>query len=174
MSTSPEWSSRTYSAYLAQLLRNIIGVELPHNFENIFLSHAARVGTSNFEDLGSLIVLECIEVKSHGIDVNSDTLNRIIDRVRHRIARGIRREVQSNYEPADPRRPVPDKLDLREFFEIAKAQLSPLHVLLFEQHYLDGRRIDDLAAELGLSKSTAYRMTKDIKNALINFLNKNN
>lgn len=164
---------RAYANRLAETLRETLGVDLPGNFADIFCWHARWVGPSSWEDLGQWVILECLEEKGEKGALDAAAVVRATDRIRHRIFRRGKREAQalSNLrdlrladEENEPDSHAEDRVD--EILESSLKRLTPIQLFLFEGHYLNGRSVDELGTELGISRATAYRMIKQVKNVL--------
>ena len=163
-----------YNVRLARLPRDGLGVELPDNFVAISRANAQRVGPSNFEDLGSLVLLECWELKKSGIALDVRSVVQVVDRIRHRIVRKAkrRREVPLISEPADASggASLATPPLANSIFSFLRSKSSALDVYVFEQRYLDGRNVKDIANELGMPQSTVYDRLAKTKKALAAFL----
>src|SRR5690348_2679038 len=75
-----------YTKGLANELQSI-GAVLPQNFNRMFLGHARRLSQGSHSDLGTLLIIECLEAKKQGIALTAIEIQRAIDRVRHRLSR---------------------------------------------------------------------------------------
>jgi hypothetical protein len=148
------------------------------NFEEVFTSalklNARRVGPENHEDLSAWVFLECLEHKRSKGHLTPEAVISILSRIRHRIVRQERRAVHLNREPAEDQQGDSAWKVAREFLQFASDHFTPLHVSLFEGHFLDNKKVEELAAETGLSKATAYRMIREVKIELLRFLNADN
>jgi hypothetical protein len=163
MPPPPKGSIESYASRLAQLIHDELGVELPSNFEGIFRFHAEKVGPSNYEDLGSWVLLECLEEKRRG-ELDAKAVIRAVDRIRHRITRMTKREVKAIAEPPNrgPAAKSPWQ-EVSDFLSSANSELSPLEVLVFQRHFLEGETIASLATELGLSLTKAYKVRNEVR-----------
>jgi hypothetical protein len=162
-----------YAARFARLLRDSLKIDLPESLEHVFIRQAKRVGVANYEDLGSWVLLECLERKASGEVMSQEGVFRAIDRVRKRITRRARRLLISGAilgQLAEPPRAIPEKTNLivNEFREILSG-LSPIHVLVFDCLFLNKKGAKEVAAELNLSLATVYRRADDIKRAFAEF-----
>jgi hypothetical protein len=81
-----------YASRLIEILQRELRLDLPPGFAKVFLWHAKKVGSSNYEDLGSLLLLECLEARNKGVTLDAKEVARALDRVRHRVVREIRRQ----------------------------------------------------------------------------------
>jgi len=165
MPLSPDPSLREYTSFLASCLRKLSRIDLPSGFESLFMSHAKRLGTGEYEDLGSLVLIECHEQTRRGEQVTERDLKRIIDRIRHRISRRARREL-----PMDVDERLPDKSSVSwERMESAVRgfidQLDPVDMLVFDARFLQGKRAADIAADLGIPQASLYRRLISIREA---------
>lgn len=143
---------------------------MPPNFESQFVFQAKRLGSVDYEDLGSLVLLECQEKLANGDAVDSQEIQRIVDRLRHRLARRARREI-----PMEMAEHLPDKASVspehtdaavREFM----GRLSPLEAVVFELRCLQGQHVQSLASQTGLSSATIYRMLNSVRRKFEAFL----
>lgn len=166
-----EQSLRIYANRLADTLRDALRSDLPDDFADIFCWHARRLGPSNCEDLGQWVILECLEEKQKKGTVDGATVVRAIDRIRHRIIRRSQREAQALSEIKDAsmksgQPQVRSVESVEEIVRFALKQFTPIQLFLFEGHYLNGRGIDELATELGISRSTSYRLLSNVKHSI--------
>jgi len=175
MDTPTGQSPRDHAARLAETLRDVLGLDPPPNFEPRFIAHARRVGPSNVEDLGSLLLLECLEERDAGRPMDGPAILRALERVVKRLERAARREVPLTFAPADPRPPAPAPDEDRLPAELRDAIVSRLTFFhgLFLETYLDQdrerkrvERIERTASELGMSRSAAYDLMREVKGVL--------
>jgi len=139
-------------------------------FRRAFRLNARRVRSQNYADLSSWVFLECLEHKiGHG-HLPPEEVLKTLNRVRHRIAQQGRREIQISRELAEYRAGDSAYRESLELLKIAASRFTPLHVSLFERHFLDGKSVEALSRETGLSKPTVYRMIRDIKLAFMDLL----
>lgn len=160
-----------YAAYLAKCL-GVLGVDVPDSFEKLFVWHARRAGPGNYEDLGSLILLECQERKVEKVGVDGQELKRMVDRIRHKMTRRAGREtplditgraVSKDTPNAEGTEAVLHRLSL--FLQ----ELSPTHALLFELHFVQGQPVRQIEQKCGIPKSTVYGKLAEIKQAFRGF-----
>jgi len=159
-----------YASFLAACLRDNLRVELPPGFKSFFVSQAKRLGTGDYEDLGSLVLIECHEQNRRGEPVTERDLRRIVDRIRHRLARRARRE-----PPMDVDERLPDKSGMSwERLEGALHgfvhQLDPVEILVFDMRFLQGKRAADIATDLGIPQATLYRRLAAIRKAFESYV----
>ena len=86
-------SAALYATFLANCIRDELGVEIPDHFAAQFLSHVRRLGSVDYEDFGSLVLLECEEKRRSRQPLDEQELLRLLDRIRHRVVRKARREL---------------------------------------------------------------------------------
>ncbi|MDA1052997.1 MAG: sigma-70 family RNA polymerase sigma factor [Planctomycetota bacterium] len=167
---TPQNSLREYAAFLETCLRDRLNIAPPSNLQAIFVSNARRLSPTDYEDLGSLILVECQEKLARGEPIDGTELTRIIDRLRHRMARSARREI-----PLDIARYLPSKSSLspdqatnalREFV----AELTPTEAIVFERRCLHDQSAGEIAKDTGLSQATIYRLLSSVRNKFRAFI----
>jgi DNA-binding CsgD family transcriptional regulator len=77
------------SEYIETLQQELsaIGAQVPSDFGFLFSWHTTKLDGASYEDLGSLLLIECLEAKQSGVLLDAKELRKSIDRVRHRISR---------------------------------------------------------------------------------------
>lgn len=170
-------SAETYTSFLAEELRKVLEIDLPNNFERIFLRHISLIGMNNYAELGSLVMLECLEKKAQGKDIDGDELLRIVDRIRHRIVRQARREIPvdmaKNFAMRGIRADInPERTALlRDILSKFLKHLSPLQVFLFNYFFIEGNKDKkQILDSLNISQATLYRRLEDIRKAFRDFM----
>lgn len=170
MARSPHDSVSRYARDLVLMLREA-GIEVPPSFKGAFIREAKRVGESNHEDLGSLVLLGCLELKKVLKEKLKDEpqwledelrgkVLRVLDTERHNLLRQLRRARQLEFDRAQ-NLPPDRRLVIDQFRELL-TRISPLHVMLFEQRYLEGQPIDQLCSQFKMSRATLYRRLAEI------------
>lgn len=163
-----------YARQLGDLLRQVYGGTVSEHFARIFVSEALRLGTSDNEDLGGLVFLECHDFVSQGGELSDQSLERIVHRIRQRLARRARRETQIDPALLDQRsarstRQSPVSLSesaLRRLID----ELSPDEALVLHLSVFEGREPRDIASALGVSLATVYRRLNSAKKQLTDIL----
>lgn len=166
-----------YASSLAEKLQTVLQIKLPRNFNYLFIQNALRVGVDNYQDFGSLIILECLEEKERGKEVHEKELSHIIDRVRHRITRQVHREVPVNTIESVEREAVRglEKMALlRKDFSTFLKHLSSLHLIIFHHFFLEENSDrEKMLKALKISQATFYRELRELKKLLRNFVDDN-
>jgi hypothetical protein len=172
-----EGELRRYAKELAHCLERGFGLTVRDDFVRQFVFHAHRLRPSEYEDLGSLVLLECHEQLLAEKTIDSAELKRIIDRVQHRLSRATSRErtvdpLNLDWVPARFVRGDSCTPDLDDLLSTLQ-QLSALHVLLFEMHYVQGCPVQQICEELRISPATVYRRLEDIREAAASWSGRN-
>ncbi|MEQ8791760.1 MAG: sigma-70 family RNA polymerase sigma factor [Pirellulaceae bacterium] len=151
-----------YAQFLAHCLSGELGISVPQNFGEQFVRHARRLGSIEYEDLGALVLLECCERRESRI--SEAELRKMIDRIRHKLARAARRH--AGVAPADERITAPSQLASRELesrLSIFCESLSDEERTIFSLMYVDGLSPKQVASLLNISLATVYRRIADLK-----------
>jgi len=77
----------------AELLRETFGGEVSDHFLQSFVFEGLHLGSTDLEDFGALVFLECHELVFHGQAISEQSLKRILHRIRQRMVRRARREL---------------------------------------------------------------------------------
>ena len=165
MHISPDPTLAEYAAFLVACLRDSLNIELPPWFESYFISNARRLSVSFYEDLGSLVLIECQEEKGRGGAVSPQDLRRIVDRVRHRLSRGARRQLSMDAADTLPAEPGLSQERTAAAVRGFVSQLDPTDMLVFEHRIFLGKPVAAVATELGLSPANVYRRVAAIRTA---------
>lgn len=156
-------SVNAYAQFLAECIRDALGIPLPDSFEQRFVFHANRLSSADYEDLGSLVLLECQEQQASGRIVDGREVYRIVDRLRHQLVRKSRREVASditNHLPAETTiSPSKAESVISDFVQ----QLSPTEFTVFDLRCLQGHEAKQIASATGLSTATVYRHLASVR-----------
>lgn len=157
-----------YAHRLSDLLREVYGGTHSDRFVRQFVSESHHLGPSDYEDLGQLVFLECHDLRSQGGELSDESLRRIVHRIRQRLARRARREMQvdpallaqhhahSNEQPS-----VSDAAIRRLIDALSPDEAIVLHFIVF-----DGKTPRDIADALGVSLATVYRRLNSAKTHL--------
>lgn len=163
MSDRSDPALERYASFLADCIRRVFGITLPPNFESQFFFHAKRLGSVDYEDLGSLVLLECQEKLAAGKSMDAQEIQRTVDRLRHRLARKARRELPLEMAEDLPAKasvsPERAKAIVREFID----RLSPIEAVVFELRCLQGQHPQSIASHTGLSPATIYRIQNSVR-----------
>jgi hypothetical protein len=167
---------KEYSSSLKKELHKL-QVELPDKFEDIFIKNVYRIGISNYVELGSWIMIECLEKKKKEEYIDEQTLLRIIDNIRHRIARRMRHEgpqkILTN-EEIDTRTNIEETALLRHRFSIFLKNLSYDEIRIFEYFFIEEEKDKEkIIKELEISQATFYRRLERIKQKFRHFIANN-
>jgi len=177
MSSDKEHTARGHAGLLIKHLTETLtlGLVLPADqqecakLERSLSAHLARVGRSNFDDLGSWVLLECLEKYRGGATVDWAEVLRAADRIRHRITRQQTREralpdanVAVDAAAASPS----SAIDLKSLLE----KLPQTDLIIFHSFYLEGKKAADIGERLGMSPAQVYRRLSDVRNMLVHQL----
>lgn len=164
MSTVAQDTARWHARALMKSLTETLRLPLPSPaeagaLESTLAGHLARVGPSNFEDLGAWVVLECLIQARDGAAVDWAEVLRAADRVRHRISRQHARE---RALPVETITQTDDESVLRSLeidLQTALDGLSESDLGIFEAA-LDGAKPSQIAARFDMS-------THSVRNRLL-------
>jgi AraC-like DNA-binding protein len=151
-------------------LREYCNVEMSKRSMSLFLRQSKRLGKENEEDFFSNVVIECLETKKKGSDLDDIEVYRAIDRVAHRLFREISdiriKHVDNRYIDSvyAERKNSNDNTKMLIQLIDTISKLPPLHLILFEKIFIEGVSIQDVAQEAGVSKRTLYRQLNEIRN----------
>lgn len=170
MSADREYPARRHAGLLIKNLTETLGLVVPADKEHAKLerslsAHLARVGRSNFDDLSSWVLLECLEKYRGGATVDWAEVLRAADRIRHRITRQHARErsLPDANAAVDATTVSPSSaIDLKSLLK----KLPQMDLIIFHSFYLDGKKVADIGEQLGMSHSQVYRRLSDIRNML--------
>ncbi|MGE0481863.1 MAG: RNA polymerase sigma factor [Phycisphaerae bacterium] len=153
---------------LVDCLERGLGVSVPEGFKQSFFFHIGKLNVSDYEDMTSLIILECQEALVAGSELDKEMLVRIVDRVRHRLsrARGRLQLIDPQREPAPPSVEPDVSLDILDEVLNALAAISPLHVTLFELRYVRHQQLNEISEALKMSRATVYRRLSEVRSAV--------
>ena len=150
-----------YAYKLGDLLRELYGCTVSDRFVQQFISEALRLGSSDYEDLGQLVLLECQDLLSQHDKISDQSLGRIVHRIRQRLARRARREMQVDPTLLVQRRAHPVEQPSASLSEAGLRQLidalSPDEAIVLHFMVFEGRTPRDIASVLGVSLATVYR-----------------
>jgi len=128
-------------------------------FAKAFRWHAARV-CENYEELGSLLLLELYEDQLVGKSVDKKSLHRILTRIRKRLARRIRgQQLTMEDEISTPSNPA--KQTLAEAIQ----ELAPDEAIVAKT-LLDQSDEMIVISQLQISRASFYRLRKRVKEKL--------
>ena len=143
-----------YVAWLTETLL-LIGAEVPRDFGKMFLLHLRRMGTAageNREDLGSLLLSECLKAKAEEKPLTGREVTLALDRVRHRIVRAAETRKRSVFRLRDRSPPTTGQMiDKTPKLD----QLDSLRLILTELTTEELHIVDLLSQEVELSKIAA-------------------
>ena len=174
MATPDKAEIRAYALKLAGWLRELLGVEIsPESFVDVFLFNAARVGVSNYEDLGSLVLLECKTVLAGGSKITERELRRLVNRIQHQLTRKSKREVSGIRFAND----IPDKDVASKQLEKSEEEAELQKLLMGLDHInsknlmllyllMEGEDHKTIPTLLSMSQSEFYNRRNEIKQAL--------
>ena len=163
-----------YARQLGDLLHQACGGTVSDRFVRTFVSESLHLGPNDYEDLGQLIFLECLNVTSRGESICDELLGRVVHRIRQRLARRARREMQID----------PSLLDQCSAYSAGQSSatmseatlkrlidaLSPDEALVLHLSVFEGRAPRDIAGALGVSIATVYRRLNAAKTHLTKLL----
>ena len=67
---------REYAMFLAKAITDATGEPIPNKFPELFIAHARRLGGDGYEDLGSLVLIECLESHKNGTPLDLVAIRR--------------------------------------------------------------------------------------------------
>jgi DNA-binding transcriptional ArsR family regulator len=152
-----------------------LGLEVPADereyaeLERSLSAHFARVGRSNFDDLGSWVLIECLEKYRGGAGVDWAEVLRAADRIRRRIARRRAREralPDADVAVAAAASSPSSAVDLESLLK----NLPRTDLIIFHGFYLDGEKPIDIGERLGMSQAQVYRRLREVRNMLLRHL----
>ena len=154
-------SRAAYASFIRDYLGQFLGLSLPESFCRRFLRHAQFIsGWMDYEDFGAFVLLECHETWP----ATAADVFRVLDRVRHRLARQTRRQLETT--------PIEDVASPPEY----TAEIASLHErldkldaadLLLLNMLVEGTSVSQAAEETGTSVATVYRRLKYIRDQLM-------
>jgi RNA polymerase sigma factor (sigma-70 family) len=159
-----------YAHQLANELKTI-GADLPAEFLERFLFHARRVGEGAHADLGSLLVIECLEARRSGKALDAVEIGRALDRVRHRLVREASswqrwfRQLGDS-DVVDRRGSSTDqRVDDIDTIRLVLSALTPRESLALEW-FAQGRTSEEIGASLGVSSATVRQWLSRVRKRL--------
>jgi RNA polymerase sigma factor (sigma-70 family) len=159
-----------YARQLGDLLCQVYGGTVSDRFARKFVSEALHLAPSDYEDLGQIVFLECYDLVSQGGELSDKTLEQIVHRIRQRLARHARRELQidpSLLEQCSARRSEqPSAIMSESALKRLIDDLSPDEALVLHLSVFEGRAPRDIAGALGVSLATIYRRLDSAKTHL--------
>lgn len=150
------------AADLVRAIREVLGFDPNAEFVRQFLACKRRLGIDDSNDLGSLVLLECIEHLQTARTIDDAELMRVLDRVFHRVVRAARsyhsrRLPLSGDEAALPEQEFETSPLLMDISALAR-RLSPIDLEVFERYMLDEHStVRGVADELRISPSALSR-----------------
>jgi RNA polymerase sigma factor (sigma-70 family) len=177
MSADEEYTARGHVGPLIEHLTETLalGLVVPADkeeyaeLERSLSAHFARVGRSNFDDLGSWVLLECLEKYRGGTKVDWAEVLRAADRIRRRITRQHAREraLPDADVAVDAAASSPSSaIDLKSLLK----NLPQTDLVIFHSFYLEGKKPADIGERLGMSQAQVYRRLGTVRNMLMHHL----
>ena len=156
-----------YAHELAGAL-NQIGAALPEGFERFFLLQSRRIGECAHGDLGTLLMIECLEAKRAGRVLDAAEVRKALDRVRHRLSREASTERRRFRQLADSdladrgESTVGRDLDNLDTIRLLLSGLTVREKLALES-YAQGDTSEEIGASLNLSASAVRQCLTRIR-----------
>lgn len=155
-------SAQDYEAdrYVDRLIEELqaVGAQLPPEFRGQFLRHARHLQGDSYGDLGALLVIECLEAKQQGRELDEVEIRRALDRVRKRLTREVSRwhpQPLTDSQVPDRGEPPERRVILLDSLHRAMSGLTVEELLVLEL-WASGCTSSDAAKALGIS-ATAFR-----------------
>lgn len=170
---SPISSASGQASHVKKILGEALGVAFSSKFDYRFYRHAMRVGPSNVEDLGSLLVVECLE--NFGNHTDEQWIIQALERVVKRLTRESLREVPLTFSPIAQHSAEPEQTESlipHELRSVILSKLSTDQVKFLDLYLSVGENIDRVermkrtVLSLGMSQSKGYQMLQLIKSAI--------
>ncbi|MEW4530273.1 helix-turn-helix domain-containing protein [Maioricimonas sp. JC845] len=150
---------------LEEMIRMQFHVTLSETTRRILEREALRLGVDYCEDFGQLLLVECLTDPPSS---DSDVL-RLLRRVRQRLYRELKQERERLSKLSGDVAKECDPVDLAALREVVEGLPDDDLVLLFER-LSAGSTVQDIAAEMGVSRRTVYRRLKDLRTHIRNHL----
>jgi ATP/maltotriose-dependent transcriptional regulator MalT len=150
-----------YVARLSDDLK-VLGATLPTTFRRDFIRYATRAGEDAYDELGQLLLLECLQVADSHKPLDEHEVTRALDRVRQKLIRRAKRWRErirpfANRSVAGHRDSTPDKVvEYRDSLRMLLSQLSARDLMLVEM-VADGTSRAEIAHHLGMKNSSVVR-----------------
>jgi len=157
---------------ISAILKEHCNVQISKRTLSLFNAQCSRLGRENREDFLFSTILECLEIQKEDSILDDLEAYRAIDRVAHRFYRQAHKKpikfkdntyIDSVYAAKESYDKYATLL-LQIIDSLSK--LTPLHLSLFYEKVLNGRSIEDISEQEGVSARTMYRLLKDIQKSV--------
>lgn len=150
-------------------IERTIGITLPPDLLSAIWFHARKVGRDNAQDFASWLVLECLEAKRAGVEIDAAHVKRALSRIQKRIVRQARKMSSYGVTPPESLRTRNEPEHWADLLDLFRRPLNATELSILADALAEVP-IQEIAMRHRISYRTAARRRNALLQKLWDFL----